>query len=189
MQEIDEPPRQQGTGSAEGHERIVARIEPALDRYLLDRVGLVPGGDLENALGRARGLEAEMRRERGEPFLCPLGLELDFSAEQARRDAAEQQMRIGHGGLGAAAPVTEWARIGARAARPDFEPAVGRDPRDAAAARADRDDVDHRHLDRESAHRAVGGEAGHPALDETDIGAGAARIRGEHPVEARGPGE
>ena len=186
MQKIHEPPGEQGTGAAEGDERVVARVEPALDRHLLDGVGLVPGRDLENALGGPSGLEAETRRERGESFPRALAHERDLSAQQARRDAPQQQMRVGHRGLGAAAPIAERAGVGARAARAHLEPAVGRDPRDTAAAGAHGDDVDHRHLDREPTDRAVGGEAGLSVLDEAHVGARATGIRGEHTVDARG---
>src|SRR5438445_11453110 len=95
-------------------------------------------------------------------------------------------MRVGHRGLGAVAPIAEWAGVGARAARAHLEPAVGRDPRDTAAAGAHGDDVDHRHLDREPTDRAVGGEAGLSVLDEAPVGARAAGIRGEYTADARG---
>ncbi len=189
VQEVDEPPGQQRTGAAEGHQRVVARVEPALHRHLLDGIGLVPGRNLEDSLGGARGIEAEGHAERGDPLLGERADERDLAAEQMRRDPAEQQVGIGDGGLGAAAPVAARAGIGARAPRPHLEAAVGRDPGDAAAAGAHGDDVDHRHLDGEPAHRALGGEFGHTVLDETHVGARPAGVGGEDAVEAGGLGE
>ena len=58
-QEIEEAAGEEGPGAAEGHQRVVPRIEAAPDAHLPDRVGLVPGRDLQDPLGRAQGIEAE----------------------------------------------------------------------------------------------------------------------------------
>ena len=188
-QEIHEAPGQQRAGAAEGDQRVVARIEPALDGHLLDGVGLVPGRDLEDALGRALGPRPRRAASAAIPSRARSSVERDLAAQQVRRDATRAPAGVGHRRLGRRRARSTSAGVGARAARSDLEPAVGRDPGDGAAAGADGDDVDHRHLDREPADGAVGGEAGHPVLDEADVGAGAARVGGEHAVEARGPGE
>ena len=81
-----------------------------------------------------------------------LDVERHLAAEQVRRNAAEHEVGVGDGGLLAAGAVTDRARAAAPAlSGPTVSvPSVG-DARDRAAARADRVDVDHRHVQRPGA--------------------------------------
>ena len=84
-QELDQPARLERAGAAERHQRVVARIEAALDAHLLDGVGLVPRGDLEHALGRPLGGETELAGE----ALDALPGQIDArAAPRPREDAA-----------------------------------------------------------------------------------------------------
>ena len=85
-------------------------------------------------------------------------------------------MRVRHGRLDAAAAVADRTRQGARALRPDGERARVEDAGDGAAAGADGDHVDHRQADRPAADAAVGGEARLAAVDQADVGGGAADV-------------
>ena len=89
---------------------------------------------------------------------------------------AEHEMGVRDGRLDAAAAVADGAGQGARALRPDGERARVEDAGDRAAARADRDHVDHRQADRPAADAAVGGEARLAAGDQADVGGGAADV-------------
>ena len=72
-------------------------------------------------------------------------VELELAAEQARRQVAEDDVRVGHGGRGPATAVARRARDGAGALRADPErPRRLGDVGDRASARADAGDVDGR---------------------------------------------
>ena len=118
-----------------------------------------------------------------------LDVERDLAAEQVRGDAAEHDVGVGDGRLGAALAVAERAGVGAGRLRPDLERALGRDPGDRAATGADRDDVDHRDLAGVGADRALGGQGGLAVEHDRDVGRRAAAVAGEHPVEAGPPGD
>ena len=127
--------------------------------------------------------EAELGRERLEPCAGGVDVERDLAAEQVRRDAAEHDVGVGDGDVGAALAVAERPGVGARRARPDLERPLGRQPGDRAAAGADGDDVDHRDLARVDADRALGGQ-GRLAVDhDADVGRRTAAVAGQHPVE------
>ena len=96
-------------------------------------------------------------------------------------------------GRRAAAAVAGRPRAGAGAPRADAQRAARVDPRLAAAARADLDQVDHRRADRVAAapalaerrhrlraHLHLGGEPQPPVLDQPDLGGGAAHVEREH---------
>ena len=88
---------------------------------------------------RVRALQAEPRRDAGERRLRCRAIERQASAEEARGvDQPEREIAIGDGGLGAAAPIGDGARIGAGAVRPDLQHALRIDAQDRAAAGADR---------------------------------------------------
>ena len=95
-------------------------------------------------------------------------------------------MGVRDGRLAAAAAVADGARHGARALRPDRSSAARvQDARDRAAARADGHDVDHGQADRPVADAAVGGEAGLAAVDQADVGGGAADVDADEVRDAR----
>ena len=83
-------------------------------------------------------------------------------------------------GLGAAVAVADRARIGARAARADFERADLVDPGDAAAAGADLDDVDDRQHHRMAAGVAADvialGDRGLAVVHQAGLGRRAAHV-------------
>ena len=79
-------------------------------------------------------------------------------------------------GSRAAAAVAGRAGIGARALRADIEEAAAVDPGDRAAAGRDRGHVERRHVDLAARDHALGRFQRHAALDEGDVGAGAAHV-------------
>ena len=111
-------------------------------------------------------------------------IELHLAAEEAvGAEAAEHQVGVGDGRLGAAEAVADRARRGAGAFRADAQRVADLDAGDAAAAGADLLDVDHRHL-----HRQAGGiaadqrRAGHQhvaLVDHAGLGGGAAHVEGD----------
>ena len=94
-------------------------------------------------------------------------------------------MGVGDRDLGAALAVAERARVGARRLRADLERALRRQPGDRAAARADRDDVDHRDLRGNAPTEPSVVSVGWPSMTTDDVGRRAAAVAGEHPVEPR----
>ena len=70
--------------------------------------------------------------------------------------------------------------LGAGAARADLEMALAADPGDRSAAGADGLDVDHRDAHRKRADRAAVGDVRPAALDQAEIGRGAAGVERHH---------
>ena len=138
-------------GAAERQQREAARIDAALDGHLADGVGLVPVGDLDDAVGELLGahVAGQPGGERGDAGARALDVERDAAADQRRRNAAEHQIGVGDGRLVAAVRVAHRAGLGAGALRADLEMAFAGDPGDRAAAGADGLDVDHRDAHRE----------------------------------------
>src|SRR5262249_56611169 len=101
-EELDEPTRLERPGATEGHERVVARIEAALDAHLLDGVGLIPRRDLEDALGRALERETELSGEGLDALPREIERQRQLAAEEVRRGASPHALR--GGGRGARAP-------------------------------------------------------------------------------------
>ena len=167
-------------------QREAARIDAALDRHLADGVGLVPVGDLDDAVGELLGAHraGQPLRQRRRARARARRIERDAAADQGRRDAAEHEIGVGDGRLGAAARIAHRPGLGAGAARADLEMAFAADPGDRAAAGADGLDVDHRDAHRERADRAAIGDVRLAALDQAEIGRGAAGIERHHVGEA-----
>ena len=185
VEDVDEPARQQRPRAAERGEHEVAHVEAALDRDLAQRVGLVPGGDLQDAGGAALEVEAELVGEVGDTGAGGLHVERDLAAEEVGRDPAEHDVRVGDRRLGAALAVAERARVGAGRVRPDLEGALRREPRDRPAAGTDGDDVDHRDLAGIDPDRALRGEGGLAVQHDRHVGGGAAAVAGEDLGEPR----
>jgi hypothetical protein len=112
--------------------------------------------------------------------LGKFGMQWDFAAQQVVRDASEDEHGVGHRGQAAAAAVAQRAGVRASAGRADSQPSIRCASSDRAAPGADRDDVDHRDLDREATHAAVGGQVRRAALDHRHVGAGATPVEGQH---------
>ena len=150
-----------------------------------------------------RGLDdVEPERLRA-PLLDRLSRALDVQADLAAEEVArvqppEDDVRVGHGRLRAAAPVADRARIGPGALRADAQEPARVDPGDRAATGSDLDEVDDRRPDgvageRHPADPGAGVAAdvvvlGHrrlPVLDQPDLGGRAAHVEGEDvgPVE------
>ena len=105
---------------------------------------------------------------------------------------AEQQIGVGHGRRGPAASITGRARLRAGAVRPDLEQTDLIATRDAAAAGADLDQFDRRQADRQAAafDKALlprrlepVGDQRLAAIDQAQLGGGAAHIKGEQVVD------
>ena len=120
------------TGAAEGEQREGARVDAALDRHLANCVGLIPVGDLDDAMGELlHGHRAgKPRGQGGEPCARTRDVERDAPADERARNASEDEVRIGDGGLGAAVRIAHGSGLGARAFRPDLEVPFAADPRD-----------------------------------------------------------
>ena len=173
---LGERARVQRPGAAERDEREVARIVAALDRDDAQRAQHLRVDDLDDGRGVERR-RARARRPRGRARRPP--------ASRVRQ-AAEQEVRVGHGRLRPAAAVAGRARVGARALaarraarrprrRQTIEPPpaptvwmstvgsrIGR-PRDDALARA----------------------LGRAADDQADVGRRAAHVERDRVLEAR----
>ena len=93
--------------------------------------------------------------------------------EPVCREIAEDEVGIGHRGLLAAVSVTRRARGCARTLRADVQAARVVDRRDAAAARTDFLDVEHRNADRQSfvvaADEVVAGKFGDAPLENATL--------------------
>ena len=93
-------------------------------------------------------------------------------------------MRVGDRRLGTAGAVAHRARVGAGRLRSHLERALGTDPGDRAAARADGDDVDHRDLARVGADGALGGQRRCAVDHDGHVGRRTATVTGDHLGEA-----
>ena len=103
---------------------------------------------------------------------------------------AEDDLRVGDGRLGPAAPVACRAGLGPRGTRADTQRAALVDPPDAAAARADRDHVEARRPERQPVDRRLLGDLRMQILDDGDIGRRAAHVERDDvpdPARARRP--
>jgi hypothetical protein len=179
-----------GPGAAEGEEREALDVQAPLDGVDARGRGHALVGQLVDAPGRLDEVEAEGAghalgdRPRGrvavEPHLPAQG--------EVGVQVAEDEVRVGHGGLGAPAAVGDGAGARAGALGADAQPAEGVDARERAAARADLDHLDHGHLDREPAallelvaaiDLELRADQGLAVDDEADLGRGPAHVEGE----------
>ena len=106
----------------------------------------------------------------------------DAAEEVVGIEIAADHVGVGHGRPRAAAPVAGRAGIGAGALRADIEEAAAVDPGDRAAAGRDRAHVERRHVDLPARDHALGGFERHAALDEGDVGRGAAHVERDEPA-------
>ena len=98
--------------------------------------------------------------------------------EELRVEAAEEEVRVGHGRLRPAAAVASGAGIRAGALRPDSQ-AAGLEPRERAAARADGVDVDQGHEDRQALELGLGRDGRAAVDDQAEVERGAAHVDAE----------
>ena len=114
--------RVQRAGAAESHQRIVARIVAALHRDHPDGFRHIGGHDRDDALRRLHHPEAELLREAADRRLGQVVAHRHAAAEQvARIERLQHDIGVGDGGLGIALAVADRTRIGAGAARADFQ--------------------------------------------------------------------
>ena len=173
--------------AAEGVQDEVARIVPARDRHAADLVLHQAVGDHLDARGALEQPEPETLAQRAHRGARGVDVEPHPAAEEVLGvEQAEHEVGVRDGRHRAAAAVADGAGIGPRALRPDAERARLRvDPGEAAAARADRLDVDHAQeqvvlLDHDAiAHRQP------PAVDHADVERRAAHVGGDDVRVAR----
>src|SRR5439155_7307018 len=133
-------------GAADREEREISRVQPSADGHAADEVGHAGIEDVDDPDRRLFQTEGQRL---GDPLsdglLREAPVELPRTAEEiVRVDAAEDDVRVRHGRVGAPTPVRRGPGLGARALWTDLQEASAVDPRDAAAAAADGDDIDHR---------------------------------------------
>ena len=130
-----------------------------------------------NAARRGEPVDAERRRDPIDGALGQPGIEAPLAAEEISRiEIAEHQIGVGDGRFGAALAIAGRPRRRAGALRPDMQDAAGIDPRDRAAAGADRGDIEAVERDAVAGDAAVHDQRRLAVDDEADVGAGAAHI-------------
>ena len=170
-----------GTGSTVGEEREVPRVVTLRDRDLLDRADHAGDRDTNDAVGQCVRIDpAEIRRETfqrrtGERFVQRQGRgELRLAPEPA-----ENQVGIRDRRFGAASPVCDGSRICAGAARPYRQCLASVEPRDAAAARPDGDDLHLWRAVRIARDHLFGGQRRAKPFDQAHVGARTAHVTGD----------
>ena len=137
------------TGAAERDERELARVVTALDGDEPDRLGHERLSDGDDARGRGRHVDAESGRHRLERAGRCSDIEADDSVgEILGHDPTEDDVGVRDRRILPTASVAGGPRIGPGTLRADPRMTAGIDPRDAAATRADLDEVDDRTKDR-----------------------------------------
>ena len=188
LQFIHQAAAEQRAGTAEEHQREVARVVPPLGRNAPQRAGDMLLGDADDRFRRRVEVEVEGGGDPGDGRLGPRALQVRpaVGAEHGRRaQAAEHELGVGHRRPGAALGIAGGARLGAGALRPDAQQAAPVDPGDRAAAGADRADIDHRPPDRQAEFQlALRPHRGLAAVDQADVAAGAADVAPERLGEA-----
>ncbi len=169
----------QRSRAAERDQRGARGIVAALDRHDAQRLDHRVHRHGDDALGGLLGRADVQALER-----APRGVEVEPQVGGDRRrgrQAAEHEVGVGDRGLLAAAAVAGRAGLGARALRPDAQRPAAVDPRDRAAAGADRVDVDHRQAHRQAGDGALHGEVGLAAAlgEEERVAARAAHVEAQ----------
>ena len=182
-QQVDQPAREQRAGTTEGHQREVSNVEATLDGDLAQRVGLVPRADLQDAARALLDVETEPAGQVGYSRPGGIGVQRDLTAEQVRRDAAQNQVCVGDRRLGARA-ITQRPRFCSGRLRSHLEGAFRPGPGDRTAARAHGDDVDHRDLAGVGTDIAFGRQRRCAVDDDRHVGRRAAAVEGDDAVEA-----
>ncbi len=99
---------------------------------------------------------------------------------RVRGQAPEQQVGVGHRRMLAAAPVARRPRVGARGVRAHAQRAARVAPRDRAAARAHRVDVEHRQRQRPARHDPLGCLRHAAVRDQAHVAGGATHVEAQH---------
>ena len=150
-------------GSTEGDQREAPRVLAALDRVHPCGQRHVLVDDLLNRDGGLLDRAPQSLADTGHGALGRRDIEPHPPAEEGVRiDVTGDEIGIGDGGLAAAQRVAGRPRISAGAARPDSQQAGLRQLRDAAATRADLDQLDGGDLQRHAAAALEAMNAGDP---------------------------
>src|SRR5207247_3045816 len=133
-------------GTTDREEREISRVQPSAYGHAADEIGHAGIEDVDDPDRRLFQAEGERL---GDPLadglLREAPVEPPRSTEEVIRvDAAEDDVRVRHGRIGAATRVRRGPGLGARALWTDFQEAGAVDPRDAAAPASEGDDLDHR---------------------------------------------
>ena len=191
--------RVDGPRAAGAEERVVARVAPALGDVHARGGGHVLVDDVVDAPGDLDRVEPQRAGEPLDRLPRRREIHLDLAAgEVAGVEVAEEEIRVGHGRLRPAEAVGGGTGLGARAPRPDLEEPDLVHGGDAAAARADLDQLDRRDPDGQAAafHEALlarrleaVGRQRLALVHERELGGGAAHVEREQLPAAVGAAE
>src|SRR5260221_1039225 len=161
-----------------------ARITHLPHRDQFEQVDHIGIGDAYDAQGRFFNADSQWSRKGRHRLTRALHVEANAAAEEVLGvDAPDDNVGIGHRGLGAATPIGSWTRFGARAAWPDFERSCWIDPGDAPTSGPDFDDIDDRHFDRIARRRwraldeVIAGKSDGAVLYQGDFGGWSADVQ------------
>ena len=170
------------TGAADRKESEISRVQPSADGHAADEIGHAGIEDVDDPDRRLFQAEGQRLGDAlADGLLREAPVELPRSTEEVIRvDAAEDDVRVRHGRIGAATRVRRGPGLGARALWTDFQEAGAVDPRDAAAAAADGDDIDHREAEVVLVEQRLARVLRLPIDDEPDVEARPADIGREH---------
>ena len=178
--------RVQRAGAPERHQHERARVDPPLDRQQTQCAQHLGLGDAHDAFGARRRIDLQLAREAADGERC--GPAVEHQASSQRRvleQPAQQQVGVGDGGSLTAAAVAGGSRDRARGSRPDPERTARVGPRDRAAARTDRVDVEHRQCDRPVRDPSGATFADGAVVDHAHVAGGAAHVEAQHVGLAR----
>jgi hypothetical protein len=182
----------QRPSAAEGDKREVARIVAALDRDCADGPGLAVVADADDGLSRRARRHAQRGGDTGGESALHIGDArcLGYAEQPRWIESSEVEVGVGDRRLVATAAIADRAGHGPGAGWADAQQAGGVHGGDAAAASANRHDVDHRDAHR---HRVLdlllSRDRRLPADDDADVVARAAHIAGDDVVESGQPGD
>src|SRR5215210_3423939 len=183
------------TGPAERDEPEVSRVVPALDAHDAQGGVHVLVDDLHNSLGRLLDANPELLRDG--PYGPSRRLLVHFQRTaqgDARRDAVQNDVRIGYGRRLATAPVGRRSRVGAGARGADLQGATRGDERDRTSSRANTVNVHGGRLELEVPQLDVAPNRRLAAPAQRDVGRRAAHVEGQDvgnpdlTRQVRGPG-
>ena len=173
-----------GPGAAERQQREGREVDAALGREHKHFVGHAHVDDFAHARGgfhhahakRFGDLVVDGGARRG-------GVEFLRAAQEIIGiEIAAHDIGVGDGRVGSAASVAGGAGVGAGALRADGQETRAVDPRDGAAARGNRRHVERRNVDLPARDDALGCLQRRAALNEGDVGGGAAHVERHEPV-------
>ena len=192
----------QRPGAAEGREGELARVVAALHRHDLQGFRHRVVDHVDDGRSRGADIDAQgLGKALGDGRFGGGVIDGEIAAKQrALVEVAEQQVAVGHRGLGPAAAVADGAGVGAGAPGADAQGPSAVHPGDGAAAGGHLGEIDDRHADRVAGavHPAVGAGAAADLVlrrrlvlavaDQARLGGGAAHVEGNEVGAAGLPG-